>query len=92
MYIDYFLKFDSEDAAMAALFDVQEDSQIPKYSAVDLVGVIYKPTGTMLATEEGDVPEMAPLAGYHANVRLTEDAPELEPYRVFPVTPSRMWA
>jgi hypothetical protein len=46
----------------------------------------------MLTTPEGEVPEMAPLDGWHVNVRHTDETPELEAFRVFPVTPSRMWA
>jgi hypothetical protein len=62
---------------------------------VDVVGVIYKPTGNVLPAEDesGDaVDEMAPIAGFHANVRHTAEAPELAAYQVFPETPSRMWA
>lgn len=64
----------------------------PNYPAIDIIGTIYKPTGKMLKSEEGDVPEMAPLDGYHVNVRLLNDAPELEPYRVFPKNSVRGWA
>jgi hypothetical protein len=106
MYIDYFLKFESEAQAKAVLFSVvgaveadpengveaQEGYELTKYPAVDMIGVIYKPTGQFVNTTEGDVPEMIALAGFHANVRTKDEAPELEPYRVYPVTPSRMWA
>jgi hypothetical protein len=54
--------------------------------------VIYKPTGNVLTTDEGEVPEMAPLDGWHVNVRHTDEVPQLAPYQVFPVTPTRMWA
>lgn len=100
MYTDYFLRFTDEADATAALFteevsvqgDVVETVQKPKYAAIDVVGVIYKPTGQQLQTPEGDVDEMAPLDGWHVNVRHTEEAPELESFRVFPDTPSRGWA
>jgi hypothetical protein len=100
MYFDMFLKFADEAEANAALFteqthvegDVVETVLVPKYAAVDVVGVIYKPTGKMLTTDEGEVPEMAPIAGFHANVRHTAEAPELAAYQVFPETPSRTWA
>jgi hypothetical protein len=100
MYTDFFLRFDTEAEANAALFteqtyvqdDVVETVLVPKYAAVDVVGVIYKPTGNVLKTDEGEVPEMAPLDGWHVNVRHTDEAPELEAFRVFPVTPARMWA
>ena len=100
MYTDMFLKFADEAEAKSALFteqtnvqgDVVETVLVPKYAAVDVVGTIYAPTGKTLKTPEGPVPEMKPLPGWHANVRHTEPAPELEAFRVFPQTPSRMWA
>ena len=102
MYIDFFLKFDTKDEANAALFDEQTQVQgdivetvlVPKYAAIDVVGTIYKPTGKMLKAKKGEepVPEMAPLDGWHVNVRHTAEAPELAAYQVFPVTPARMWA
>jgi hypothetical protein len=100
MYFDMFLKFKDADEANAALFteqtnvqdDVVETVLVPKYAAVDVIGTIYKPTGEMIQTDEGEVPEMAPLDGWHVNVRHTAETPELEAFRVFPVTPARMWA
>jgi hypothetical protein len=100
MYTDYFLKFADEAEANAALFteqtnvqdDVVETVLVPKYAAVDVVGVIYKPTGNTLMTEEGEVFEHAPIEGWHVNVRHTEEAPELQPFQVYPVAPKRMWA
>lgn len=88
-YVDYCLKFDSEADAKAVLFD--ED--MPKFRNIDVIGAIWKPTGVMLSTEEGEVPQMAPLEGWHVNVRLVdEDGAALDPYRVYPVTPVRVWA
>ena len=53
-------------------------------------------TGNMIQTDEGDIPEMAPIDGWHVNVRLTadEDGAALEPFAVTPepATPVRMWA
>ena len=100
MYTDFFLRFDTEAEANAALFteqtnvqgDVVETIKVPCYAAVDVIGVIYKPTGQTIQTDEGEVPEMAALDGWHVNVRHTDEAPELEAFRVFPQTPSRMWA
>jgi hypothetical protein len=60
--------------------------------ALDVIGTIYKPTGKMLQSDEGEFPEMAPLPGYHANVRIVGEAPELEAYRVHPKQAARMWA
>lgn len=103
MYTDYFLKFADEAEAKSALFteqtnvqdDVVETVLVPKYAAVDVVGVIYKPTGNVLPAEDGSgeaVDEMAPLDGWHVNVRHTDEAPELEAYKVEVKTPSRAWA
>jgi hypothetical protein len=103
MYTDYFLKFADEAEANAVLFteqtnvdgDVVETVLVPKYAAVDVIGVIWKPTGNVLPALDGSgdaVPEMAPLEGWHVNVRHTDEVPELAPYQVFPVTPARMWA
>ena len=100
MYTDMFLKFTDEAEANAALFteqtnvqdDVVETVLVPKYAAVDVVGVIYAPTGVMLTTDEGEVPEMAPLDGWHVNVRHTAEAPELDAYKVAPKAPVRGWA
>ena len=64
----------------------------PKYVAVDVLGKIYKPTGVMLPGEQGEVPEMALLDGWHVNVRHTDEMPELEAYKVHPRAPQRMWA
>jgi hypothetical protein len=100
MYFDMFLKFADEAEANAALYDEQtnvdgdivETVLVPKYAAVDVIGVIYKPTGEMIQTDEGEVPEMAPLDGWHVNVRHTAEAPELDAYKVAPKSPVRGWA
>jgi hypothetical protein len=106
MYIDYYLKFDSEAEAKAVLYriegaveadpengvEAQEGYEVANYIAIDLIGTIYEPTGLIIEDDEGDYPEMAPIDGYHANVRLLDEEPELQPYRVFPTTPNRVWA
>jgi hypothetical protein len=71
---------------------VVETVLVPKYAAVDVIGVIYAPTGVMLTTDEGEVPEMAPIDGWHVNVRHTDEASELDAYKVEVKTPARMWA
>jgi hypothetical protein len=67
--------------------------------AIDVVGVIHKPTGTMLTDDEGrEYPEMAALDGWHVNIRLIgdnkrADVEALAAYFVDPepTTPSRVW-
>ena len=99
--MDYTLKFKTEAAANKVLFteqtqvmdDVVETfkvSNFPQHS-VDIIGVIYKPTGKLLTSEEGSFPEMAPVDGWHVNVRGPEDA-TLAKYHVQVNTPVRMWA
>ncbi len=63
-------------------------------STIDTVGVIYKPTGNTITTSMGEQPEMAAIDGWHVNVRLQADhlVPGLDPYRVAPVHPVRVWA
>ena len=101
MYTDYHLRFTDQAEADAVLFteqtnvqgDVVETVKVPKYAAVDVIGTIYKPTGKLLPSENGDaVDEMAPVEGWHANVRHTDEAPELEAYKVAPKAPVRGWA
>lgn len=100
MYTDYFLKFADQAEADSVLFDEQTNVQgdvvetvkVPKYTAIDVIGTIYKPTGKTVTTTEGPVDEMAPLEGWHVNVRHTDEAPELAAYQVFPDTPARGWA
>jgi hypothetical protein len=100
MYTDYFLKFTDEAEANAALFTEQTNVQgdtvetvlVPKYAAVDVVGVLYAPTGKTIHNEELSYAEMAPIDGWHVNVRHTAEAPELDAYKVDVKTPARMWA
>lgn len=96
MFYDYMLKFNTEAECKQALYTEETWNEqtilVPKYSAVDVIGTIYEPTGNMISTEYGDTPEMTPVAGWHANVRHDKTAPELEAYQVFPATPVRVWA
>lgn len=84
-YIDLYLKFESEEQANLILFDAQvvdnQSVKIPKYSAIDIIGIIYK--------------NSLPLEGWHVNIRVTpgEDVSALEAYKIpEPKTPSRVWA
>jgi len=100
MYQDFMLRFADQAEADSVLFteqtnvqdDVVETVKVPKYAAVDVIGVIYKPTGNLLTTDEGEVPEMAPVEGWHANVRHNMPSSELAPYHVYPKAPVRGWA
>ena len=66
--------------------------------AIDVVGVIHEPTGTMLTDDEGnEYPEMAPVDGWHVNIRLVGDAKRETvealdaTHGVTPNSPSRVW-
>jgi hypothetical protein len=63
-------------------------------ASIDTVGVIYKPTGNTITTDMGEQPEMAPIDGWHVNVRLKADhlVPSLDAYKVTPAVPVRVWA
>ncbi len=98
--MDYLLKFTSKTVADLVLFTketvtidgVIETTLHPKYTAVDVIGTIYKPTGTFTVVDGVDIPEMVAVTGYHANVRHGKEAPELDQYVVAVNTPSRVWA
>jgi hypothetical protein len=59
--------------------------------SVDVIGVIYKPTGETLQGEDGPYPEMKPVSGWHMNVRGPMP-PELKMYSVEVSSPVRVWA
>jgi len=66
--------------------------------AIDVVGVIHRPTGNTLTDAEGnEYPEQAPLDGWHVNIRLIGDAMRgtveaLDAiYGVIPNRPARVW-
>lgn len=69
----------------------------PDY-AIDIVGIIYEPTGNMLTDPSGiEYPETAPVPGWHVNIRLIGDArrDDVEAvnatHGVTPSSPSRVW-
>ena len=66
--------------------------------AIDVVGVIQEPTGTMLTDDEGnEYPETADVSGWHVNVRLVGDVMRETvealdaSHGVTPNSPSRVW-
>jgi predicted nucleic acid-binding Zn-ribbon protein len=80
---DWFVKAESRDALMTALDNtdiVSEDEDgnkvlhSTKAIGVDEVGTIYAPTGNTLTDDEGnEYPEIAPVQGYHLNLRKMRD-------------------
>ena len=61
--------------------------------SLNLVGTIYQPTGDTIVDAEGvEVPEMAPIPGYHANV-ASPTAVDFGPLAIpDPASPVRKWA
>jgi hypothetical protein len=80
--IDYYLKFKDQAEAENVLSNLSflteienEDEGVVLVStglaSIDFVGIIYRPTGKLLEDEYGnEYPELAPLEGYHVNLRL----------------------
>jgi hypothetical protein len=105
--MDKFLAFASESEANNVLYTLEPTEwdnsgeepvptawePRPNYRNIDTIGIIYKPTGEMLQGEDGEYPEMAPIEGWHVNVRLVggEDGAALELFAVTPNTPVRVW-
>lgn len=63
---------------------------------LDIIGEIWKPTGKMLQSEDGEYPEMEPIDGYHANIRkwdgdFTEEQLAVLPVITPPGSPVRVW-
>ena len=80
---DWFVKAESRDALLTALDGtdiVGEDEDgnkvlhSTKAIGVDEVGTIYAPTGNTLTDDDGnEYPEIAPVTGYHLNLRKMRD-------------------
>lgn len=68
--------------------------------AIDVVGTIYRPTGNMIADDDGnEYPETAPIPGWHVNLRFLTDAMQAEAQALSewvvspaPKSPARVWA
>ena len=91
--MDYTLRFKTETEANTVLFTTADDvtsSNFPGH-AIDVIGLVYKPTGNMVTSDEGSFPEMAAVPGWHVNVRGPEDD-NLAKYHIVVNTPVRMWA
>jgi hypothetical protein len=98
MYTDLYLSFADEAQADSFLYTVHpasldddgvtvsEEYTTPNYANIDTLGIIY---------ERQDDPEAEPIPeeGWHVNVRLVEgeDPAPLEPFKVYPTVPRRVW-
>lgn len=63
----------------------------PNFRNIDTIGQITKLTGEM---DDQGQPITQTLDGWHVNVFLMsdEDGSSIEPYTVYPSTPTRVWA
>lgn len=105
MYTDYYLKFPDETTANSVLYriegaveadpenniEAQPGYQVPNYTNIDILGVIYE---EQEITDPENPPEPMAMDGWHVNVRVVpgEDDEALRPYAVTPTPPRRVWA
>jgi len=89
-----------DETGEETVINVGEPYLVPhtKDYAIDVVGVIYRPTGVILTDDEGnEYPEQAPLDGWHVNIRLIGDARRVDVealegvYGVQPNAPARIF-
>ncbi|MBS4714972.1 hypothetical protein J4G66_03150 [Aeromonas dhakensis] len=98
--IDLYLKAGSKSAMTQALKtagfsqDPESGELYHQDAALDVIGTIYQPTGETMVVEGEEVQVMAPVPGYHVNVRTKSEAmaAALDTQRTHPETPVRVWA
>ena len=100
MTIDFHLRASDEAAMTAALLTAGvtelfgETVRVASGYALDVIGTIYKPTGFFTEVDGMQIPVMAAMEGYHANLRgeLTAEQIAALPIIVAPARPVRVWA
>ena len=61
----------------------------PNFANIDVIGIIYE---NQPIPDPENPPEPVPMEGWHVNVRLIgEDGSALEPFKVEPEHPRRVW-
>ena len=97
---DLYLKFDTEAQATEYLYtqvptEYDEEGEPiawysqPLFANIDTIGVIYE---NQPIPDPENPPEPVPMEGWHVNVRLIgEDGSALEPFKVEPEHPRRVW-
>jgi hypothetical protein len=91
---DYYLKFADKQEMTDKLTAVNNQAVISTHDyAVDIIGVIYRPTGVFVENEYGKHPELQQTDGYHVNIRMINgDLPaSLTPYCITPLNPIRQF-
>ena len=96
---DYVTQIDEETGESSQVAD--GDPYLATHShdyAIDVVGTLHEPTGTMLTDEEGnEYPAMQAMTGWHINIRLVGDGVRETvealdaSHGVNPETPMRVW-
>jgi hypothetical protein len=106
---DYLLRATDEAALWAALLAAGVVAEQPDVTgtlvklptggaALDVIGLIYQPTGVTLSDPDGlPYPEMAPVPGFHANLRTAAPLSDAQLVQLplvtpLPATPYRIWA
>ncbi|MGN5259102.1 hypothetical protein ACTG1L_00440 [Aeromonas hydrophila] len=98
--IDLYLKASSKSAMMLALKtagftqDQESGALYHPEAALDVIGTIYQPTGETMTVDGETLPVMAPVPGYHVNVRTSSSDLSVSLSSLFtnPNTPVRKWA
>lgn len=101
--LDIHLKFPDQATAIALLLEsgvwlesTDPEDNVHYYDApgylTDVIGLIYKPTGVKLKSEDGlEMDEMADVGGWHVNMRGVLPA-KIEQYKVTVLgIPHRIW-
>ena len=99
----YYLNFASYEEAIAVIESNQpeflwDDNSIKKlrgsHDFAVAVVTCYHATGVTLQTGEGiEYPEQVLVAGFHVNINSNVGLPAyLQPFEVFPATPSCTWS
>lgn len=97
---NYYLKFQDQAELETTLLNTEIATEIDGHFIssfpLDVIGVIYKPTGKLITTDEIDYPELSLIAGWHANMKANLTVEQEEALSTFivvePVTPYRVWA
>ena len=101
---DFYLRFTDEAQSINVLYAKKEeiiieaDEEIvilvpdltkPLFANIDTIGTIYE---NQPIPDPENPPEPVPMEGWHVNVRLIgEDGSALEPFKVEPEHPRRVW-
>lgn len=89
-----YLKFTSESKMKEAFSPYIVEGVMPNYIgtvAVDVVGILWKPSGNIIENEYGNYKELVKKRGWHVN--LSEELEEFRAYEIAtPETPSQVFA